>query len=471
MREFDLVVIGSGPAGEKAAVKAAYHGHSVLVIEKNKVVGGAGTNTGTLPSKTLKETSLYYSGFYDKGLFGVDKQLERAAESKDFFFRKNHATEEQNKWIEANFKLHGIELSYGTASFVDEHTIEIDGGEKELVSGKNIIIATGSHPFQPPGIPFDGKCIHDSDTILNIDQIPRSLVIVGAGVIGCEYATIFGVMGCQVKLINSRGEILTFLDHEIRDQLIAQFAEDGIELVLNSRVEDVELLPDWCDNAVQAKLTNGDKIEADMFLYAAGRRGSSGGLNLDALKIETGDRGQILVDEDYRTRVPHIFAVGDVIGFPALASTSMEQGRIAATHALGLETIEKVPAQFPFGIYTIPEMSAYGMTEQEAKQKGVEYRVGRAHYQNMPRGRIMGVDEGMLKLLFEAKTQRIIGVHIFGKIATELVHYGMSLIDNEETLGDIIGRVYNSPTLHELYKYAAYNGLIEGEHGEEKVGY
>lgn len=471
MKEYDLIIIGSGPAGEKAAVKAAYYGKQVAIVEKRGDLGGAGTNTGTLPSKTLKETALYYSGLGDKGLFGVDKELEHAASAQDFFFRKNQVVEEQEEGIEKNFKLHNIEIFQGTGTLKDRHTVTVDGKDACELSGSFILIATGSYPFHPPGIPFDGKFVHDSDSILAINRIPKSMVIVGAGVIGCEYATIFAIMGTKVKLVNSREEILTFLDREICRELMEDMEKAGVEFVLGSRIDGVEILPDEHQYNVHAKLTNGEPIQAEMFLYAAGRSGSSNNMNLEKNGIEVDKRGNIGVDEEYRTAVPNIYAVGDVIGFPALASTSMDQGRVAVTHMFGFHGLEKISDQFPYGIYTIPEVSVFGMTEDEAQEKGVDHVIGRAKYKDMPRGKIMGVKEGLLKMVIERDSRKIVGVHIFGKIATELIHYGMDLVENEATLLDVIGRVYNTPTLHELYKYAAYNALIEGHYMDKPVGH
>ncbi|MGE9293496.1 MAG: Si-specific NAD(P)(+) transhydrogenase [Puniceicoccales bacterium] len=468
---YDLIIIGSGPAGEKAAVKAAYHGLSVAVVEKDPRMGGAGTNTGTLPSKTLKETALYYSGFYEKGLFGVDKALERAASAQDFFFRKDSVIESQEESIEKNFRLHGVESFNGFGSIVDGHTVKVEGTDSCTLKGKFILIATGSYPFHPDGIEFEGKFVHDSDTILTINRIPKSIIIIGAGVIGCEYATIFGVMGSKVYLVNGSDAILTFLDREICKMLQEDMEAKGVEFVFGKRLQGATILPAEHENNVHATMTDGTEIDADMLLYAAGRSGRVKGLGLENVGIEANNRGNIEVDRTYRTSSNSIFAVGDIIGFPALASTSMDQGRVAVTHMFGLHGQEKISDHFPYGIYTIPEVSVFGMTEDEALAKGVPHVIGRALYKDLPRGKIMGVNEGMLKLVVEKHTRMILGVHIFGKIATELIHYGMSLVENRETLAELISRVYNTPTLHELYKYAAYNALIEGHYMDDATGH
>lgn len=471
MKHYDLIVIGSGPAGEKAAVKAAYHGKNVAVVEKESMLGGAGTNTGTLPSKTLKETALYYSGVNEAGLWGVDKELKRAADAEDFFFRKNEVQDNQELGIEKNFLLHNIEVYKGKGTVVSPNRVQVVGEDDALIEADFILIATGSYPFQPEGIPFDGKYVHDSDTILNIKGIPKSLVIVGAGVIGCEYATIFAIMGTKVTLVNSHADILTFLDGEIRDLLVESMKADKIEFVVNQRIDEVTILPEDHEHNVHAKLSDGDPIQAEMFLYAAGRSGSSKGLGLEQLGIEINNRGNITVDKEYRTAVPNIFAVGDVIGFPALASTGMDQGRIAVSHMFGFGDQVQLTPSFPYGIYTIPEVSVYGITEEEAQQQDIKYVVGRARYVDMPRGKIMGVKRGLLKLIVAKDTEQVLGVHIFGKIATELVHYGMALVDNKATIETVVNRVYNMPTLHELYKYAGYNALIEGHYLDAPAGH
>ena len=468
MVEYDLIVIGSGPAGEKAAVKAAYYGYRVALVEKEEMYGGAGTNTGTIPSKTLKETAVYLSGRRDKGVFGIERKLERGVSIKDFFYRKNKVVGIQSGEVRKNLMYHKIDLYRGTARFVDAHTVSVMGAESTDLHGKYIIIATGSYPVHPEGIPFNNVNIHDSDTILNIDFIPKSIVIVGAGVIGCEYATIFANMGSDVTLVNGHAEILPWLDREIAQAMMASMARDGIRFVLENRVENVTPpLPP--QTTVKAFLATGEPIEAEVFLYAAGRAGNTKDLNLAAAGLSVNDRQLISVDSTYRTAVPNIYAVGDVIGFPALASTSMDQGRVAVAHIFGLHDLERIASDFPYGIYTIPEVSCYGMTEERAKKEAIAYFTGRAFYEDMPRGRILGADRGFLKLVVESGTDRVLGVHIFGPIATELIHFGMELIDNKQTLGHIISTIFNCPTIHELYKYAAYNALslrgrTEAEH-------
>jgi NAD(P) transhydrogenase len=458
MKKYELIVIGTGPAGEKAAVKAAYFGHKVAIIEKETLYGGAEVVTGTLPSKTLKETALYFSGKYEKGLYGIDRDLKHEASIDDFMYRKNFVTGAAGKAIEDNLKMHGVDIYRGTASFEDPHTIRISGFKEECIWGDNIIIATGSYPYHPPGIPFDGKRVHDSDTILQIRRFPDSLCMVGAGVIGCEYATIFATMGAKVYLVNDKEQILPFLDQEIAKGLIEQMQESGIEVLFNTSVDSVRLPED--DRApVDVHLKTGEILHVDMYLFAAGRSGNTHSLNCAKAGLKVGKRETMIVDAKYRTNVPHIYAVGDVIGFPALASTSMDQGRVAVAHMFQTQDLQQLPSYFPYGIYTVPEVSMVGMTEEEAISARLDYCVGRARYADMPRGKIMGAKGGFLKLVFNRSDLVIRGVHVIGHIASELIHYGMALVEEKKSLYYVIGRVFNFPSLHDLYKYAAYDGL------------
>ncbi len=451
MQKYDLVVIGSGPGGEKAAVKAAYFGYKVAIIEKEKKFGGSCANTGTLPSKTLKETALYISGKYEKGLYGIERDLTREASVEDFLFRKNFITEASAKEVYDNLVRHKVDIHTGAASFDDVHTLSV--GDKKI-SGDYVIIATGSCPYHPPDIPFDGIKVHDSDTILNIKRFPTSMCIIGAGVIGCEYATIFSTMGTKVFLVNDKKEILPHVDHEISEELVKQMKESGIDILFDTTAELVE-----SNSTVKVTLKNGKLLDVDMYLYAAGRNGNVQGLNLDKIGLKVGKRQQIEVDNHYRTNIPNIFAVGDEIGFPALASTSMDQGRVAVAHIFHTQDLEHLSTTVPYGVYTVPEVSMVGMTEEEARDVPLNYASGKAYYSELPRGRIMGAKSGFLKLIFERSTLLVIGVHIIGNIASELIHYGVMLIKSQRTLYDVIGEVFNYPTLHDLYKMAAYDGL------------
>lgn len=458
MKTYDLIVIGTGPAGEKAAVKAAYFGYKVAIVEKESMFGGAQVVTGTIPSKTLKETALFLSGKYEKGLFGINRDLEHEASVEDFMFRKNYVSDYAAKEIKKNLERHGVDIYLGEASFENPNTLVIKKGEPEQISAKYIIIATGSYPYHPSNIPFDNKRIHDSDSILLIRRFPSSICIVGAGVIGCEYATIFSTIGTKVHLINDKEKILPFIDKEVSLSLLSQMQSEGVEILFNTAVESIQS-PNTEAEMLQVTLNNGKTLNVDMFLFAAGRSGNTKALGLDKIGITLGKRETIAVDSQYRTNLPHIYAVGDVIGFPALASTSMDQGRAAVAHIFKTSDLEHLPAFFPYGIYTIPEISMVGVTEEEAIEQKLNYCVGKAKYADMARGQIMGAKNGFMKLIFSRRNLQIQGVHIIGHIATELIHYGVELVENKQTLYDVIGKVFNFPTLHELYKYAAYDGL------------
>jgi NAD(P) transhydrogenase len=456
LKQYDLIVIGSGPAGEKAAVKAAYFGKKVVVIEAKPELGGAGVNTGTLPSKTLKESALFFSGRYERGVHGVDKKLEQNTTIDHFFYRKKVVQSTVEAEVRQNLAAHHVDIIHGRASFRDAHVVEITTAHGvTAVRGEYILIATGSYPFHPVDIPFDGESIHDSDTILQIKRIPKSLAVVGAGVIGCEYATIFSTMGTKVHLINDRDKVMPFLDTEISADLVEHMKKSGIDIIFNVGLKSVVKSHD----GVAVTLDNGSSINTEMFLFAAGRSGSTSGLNCEAAGVKLGKREVVEVDARFRSSASNIFAVGDVIGFPALAATSMDQGRVAVSQMFGLNDLTSMTKDFPYGIYTVPEVSMVGITEQEAKAKNLDVCVGKASYSDMHRGRIMGVTEGFLKIVFEKHTLRILGVHIIGPLATEIIHYGLTLVQDKKNINSIISQIFNYPTLHDLYKYAAYDGL------------
>ncbi len=458
MQKFELIVIGTGPAGEKAAVKAAYFGHKVAIIEKEKHFGGAEVITGTLPSKTLKETALYLSGKYEKGIYSVDRDLKQTASIQDFMFRKNFVTDSAMKEIRENLLRHGVTIFHGAASFVNAHTIQIKGEKEENIFGDHIIIATGSYPYHPAHLSFDKKRVHDSDSILQINRFPSSICIVGAGVIGCEYATIFSTMGAKVALVNDKTQILSHIDQQVAAALVEQMKWAQIDILFNKSIQSIDV-PSNEKELLRVHLSSGEILEVDMFLFAAGRSGNIKDLQCEKIGLKVGAREQIEVDAHYRTNIAHIYAVGDVIGFPALASTSMDQGRVAVAHIFQTQDLEHLPAHFPYGIYTIPEVSMVGVTEEQAVQGNLNYCTGIARYPDMARGKILGTKSGFLKIVFLREDLQIIGVHIIGHIACELIHYGVMLVEEKKNLHDLIGQVFNFPTLHDLYKYAAYDGL------------
>lgn len=463
MRTYDFIVIGSGPAGEKAAAQAAYFGRTVALIEKEPAPGGACVNTGTIPSKTLRESAIHLSGLKQRGLYGVNVTVDRDISVADFMYHERAVVEKAWELIDENMGRHGVDIYRGMAHFQNPHEIVVEMGTSHVVlQGQKILIATGSSPVHPEGIPFDGRSIYDSDTILNLDRIPKTLAVIGAGVIGCEYASIFAAMGVDVSLIDGRIELLSNIDQEISDVLLRQMRNRlKIQMLLGQEVEEVtpKVVSSGELTSVHLKLKNGRQMDVEKVLYAAGRQSNTATLNLEAAGVLTGKRGIIQVNESYQTNVPHIYAAGDVVGFPALASTSMEQGRIAAVHAFNLEYKTKLASTLPYCIWTIPELAVFGATEEECLAKGIDYEVGRAYYRNNARGQIVGDTGGLLKLVFSPEDRTILGVHIVGESAAELVHVGLMVKQLNGTIDQFIDAVFNYPTLGEMYKYAAYDGL------------
>ena len=454
--QFDVVVIGCGPAGEKGGAQAAYFGKKVAVIERAVAVGGSCINTGTVPSKTLRESALYFSGLKQRGLYGIDYSLKENLTVQDFMHHEREVVEMERQRILKNLELHKIQLIRGQAAFEDSRTVAVAGPEgTRRLRGEVILISTGSKPHRPAEIAFDDVHTFDSDTFLRIERIPKSLAVIGGGVIGCEYASIFKALGVDVTLVDGRDRLLPFLDAEISERLRDRFVGLGMHLWFNERPVKVE------NHASGARLhmKSGKTLEVEAALFAAGRRAAVDGLALEKAGLVINDKGYIAVDENYRTAVPHIYAAGDVIGFPALASTSMEQGRVAVCHALGLKYKQRVASLLPMGIYTIPEISAAGETEESCREKGLDYCVGRARYENNARGHITGDTAGMLKLIFGRQDRKLLGVSMIGESATELIHIGMMVLDNRLTIDEFIEQVFNYPTLSETYKYAAYDGL------------
>ena len=454
---YDLIVIGSGPAGEKGAAQAAYFGKTVALIEREPVLGGACVNTGTVPSKTLRESALHLSGFRQRGFSEAVDVKMKSITIDDFMYRKQLVLEKEWARIEENLRRHNVDHYKGSARFLSPTRVAVTNPSGEqILDGKIVLIATGSSPYRPPTIPFDDDCVCDSDTILQIGKIPASLAVVGAGVIGCEYASIFAALGVEVHLVDARSTLLPHMDREIVRILLGEMQTRlGVTLHLACEVQTIEK----CDGKASLTLRNGTCIVVDNVLYAAGRGGNVGDLNLEAIGVKMGNRGLVLVNENYQTSVPNIYAAGDVIGFPALASTSMEQARVAMVHAFDLKYKTKVAGLLPYGIYTIPELSTIGMTEEECREKSLPYEVGRAHYRNNARGQIIGDTKGMIKLVFDPDSLKILGVHIVGENASELLHIGMMAMQLGGTINAFIDSVFNFPTLSDAYKYAAYDGL------------
>lgn len=454
--KYDLIVIGGGPAGEKGAAKSAQYGKRVALIERESYLGGAGINTGTVPSKTLRETALYFSGLRQRGLYGIDYSLKENLTVKDFMYRERRVVRKERKMIAEHLDEHNISILHGEGSLKDKNTVLVKSSKQEKeISGEVILIATGSSPHHPPEIPFDGELIFDSDTILNMKSIPREMVVVGGGVIGTEYASIFTALGIRVTLIEPKGRIVSFIDSEIGQRLMDQLLKLGIDFIFDDRMASIEARKDH----VRLTLEKGGKKDFDVALIAAGRQSNVEGLGLEQVGVEMGKRGLILVDENYRTNIPNIYAVGDVIGFPALASTSMEQARAAVVNAFDLKYKEKLAPFLPLAVYAIPEISTVGLTEDECKEKNIPYLVGRAYYEENARGQIIGDYSGMIKLVFSPADKKLLGAHIIGEQASELIHIALHVMLNGDPIDEFIDAVYNYPTLSDSYQYAAYDGL------------
>jgi NAD(P) transhydrogenase len=456
-QSYDLVVIGSGPAGEKGAAQAAYFGKRVALVEKAPFLGGAGINTGTVPSKTLRETALYFSGLRQRGLYGIDYSLKEGLTVAEFMHRKQVVTDNERSLVERNLARHGVDLHRGTAALVDARHVKVtspEGGE-EVLATEVILLAPGSSPHRPAGVPFDGEVIHDSDTILDLSHIPRTMAVVGGGVIGCEYASVFTALGAQVTLVEGRDRLLPFVDAELAARLRLQLDCLGLRFLFNREVASIARTAD----GVILGLNDGSWVEADTVLYAAGRQSNVGGLGLEAVGVATGKRGVVLVNERYQTNVPNIYAAGDVIGFPALASVSMEQARVAMVHAFDLKYKESVSPILPLAVYTVPEIAMVGLTEEACVEQGVPYLVGRCGYEHNPRGQIIGDLSGLVKLVLAPEDGRLLGVHLLGEMASELIHLGALALRHGDCVQTFIESVFNYPTLSDCYKYAAYDAL------------
>jgi NAD(P) transhydrogenase len=460
MTDFDLLVIGGGAAGEKGAVQAAWFGKKVALVERAPVLGGAMVNTGTLPSKTLRESALYLSGFRQRGLHGVEMGLTRQATVDDLLYRLEQVVARERQRIAANLARHQVQCFHGEARFVDAHTIAVAGPDGETrLSGKYILIAAGSTPHRPAAFPFEHPHVYDSDEIVRVHTIPRSMVVVGGGVIGCEYACLFAALGAKVTVVESRPSILGFLDAEVVGWLIERMRALGVVFRMPAQVAKCEAPTE----GVALTLDDGTRLETDLVLVCAGREANTGRLNLEAAGLSAGKRGQLEVDARFRTRVPHIAAVGDVIGFPALASTSMEQARVAVVHFFDLKYKTALAPIFPYGLFTIPEVSMVGETEESLSKAQTPYVKGVADLGENARGAMIG-ETGKLKLLFRREDLKLVGVHCLGEGATELVHVGMTAMLSGATAKLFIDACFNYPTLSEAYKYATYDAL--GRHAK-----
>lgn len=455
---YDLIVIGSGPAGRRAAIQTAKLGLEVLVVEKGRRVGGVSVHTGTIPSKTLRETALNLSGWRERGFYGRAYRVKQDITADDLRKRLMITLNHEVEVLEHQFARNTVSTVRGVGRFVDTHRIEVLGDEGETLqfTADKFLLCVGTRPFRPENIPFTENRVIDSDEILDLDRVPRSIAVIGAGVIGVEYATIFSALDVPVTLIEPRDTMLDFIDRELIQDFTHQLRDRGMIMRLNHSVESIDV-PET--GPVTCHMKGGRIARVDMVLFAAGRMGATGSLNLEACGLTTDRRGCLTVNPStFQTDVEHIYAAGDVIGFPSLASTSMEQGRIAACHAFNADP-QKPPEFFPYGIYSVPEISTCGMTEEEVSERGIPYECGIARFRETSRGHIMGLEAGMMKMIFSLKTRRLLGVHIVGEGATELIHIGQAVLNLKGKLDYFVENTFNYPTLAEAYKIAALDAF------------
>ena len=458
---YDMVVIGSGPAGQRAAIQAAKLNKRVAIVERKTVIGGVCINTGTIPSKTLREAALYLSGYRLRGLYGASYAVKQNITMEDLMFRTDNVVRHEIDVTRHQLMRNRVDVLTGDAAFVDPRTMrltDVDGHGTHDVTADRVVLAVGTEATKDAHIAFDGQRIVSSDDVLQLKNLPRTLAVVGAGVIGLEYASIFAALGVRVTLIDKRQRLLPFVDAEIIDTLAYHLRENRVTLRLGEEVAGMEAMTDELGQRVKIHLVSGKQVVTEVALYSVGRTGATASLNLPAAGLATDDRGRMRVDEHYQTSVSHIYAVGDVIGFPSLASTSMEQGRLAACHAFDVEA-HSVPELFPYGIYSIPEISMVGRTEEELTDQGIPYEVGKAQYREIARGQILGDSSGLLKLIFHLDTHALLGVHIIGEGASELVHIGQAVLAFGGSVEYFINTVFNYPTLAECYKTAAFDGI------------
>ena len=455
--KYDLIVIGSGPSGQRAAVAAAKMGKRVVVVESRAVVGGVCINTGTIPSKTMREAVMHLSGYNYRSIYGMNYRVKEKITMADLNFRVQAVIKTEVDVTEAQLGRNGIDVVHGIAHFTSPHEVRVEGPQTDAtLESDRIIVAVGTKPAGSPKVPINGRTIVNSDQILDLEELPRSLIVVGGGVIGVEYTCMFAILGVRVTLIEKRNRLLEFADQEIVEALSYHLRDARVTLRLGEELDFVEELQ---LGTVVANLQSKKRVSGDALLYAVGRQGAVEDLNLAAAGLEADSRGRIAVDEHYRTKVEHIYAVGDVVGFPSLASVSMEQGRIAAARAFDDQAASSNPSFYPYGIYTIPEISFIGKTEEQLTGEDVPYEVGLAYYRETARGQIRGDTTGRLKLIFHRDTRKVLGVHIIGEDAAELVHIGQAVMTLGATIDYFIDTVFNYPTLAECYKVAAFNGL------------
>jgi NAD(P) transhydrogenase len=466
MRHFDCAVIGSGPAGQKAAIQAAKLGKKTVVIEKSNVLGGAGINTGTIPSKALRQAVIHLTGASHRGLFGESYRVKAHITVADLIFVSEQVIRHELDLVLGHFERNDVDLVWGRAQFVSEHLLEIVRPEDaERITADVFVIATGSRPARPDTIPFDNRSVFCSDTLLRLERLPKTMIVVGGGVIGTEYACMMATLGVKVTLVEGRRDVLGFLDREITEAFQYHMRRLGTTLRLGEKVAKIEhVAPAGASGPiVQATLESGKTLQAQTLLYSIGRQGTTAGLQLENVGLVADERERLKVNAHYQTTAPHIYAVGDVIGFPALASTAMEQGRLAVCHAFGEPTCS-IPDLFPYGVYAIPEISMVGKTEDQLTEAGIPYEAGIAQYKELARGQLLGDDIGMLKLLIHQETRQILGVHAIGTNATELIHIGQAVMAFSGTVDYFINNVFNFPTLAEAYKVAALNGVNKLRH-------
>ena len=459
--DYDLFVIGSGPAGQRAAIQAAKLGKRGAVAEMKSVIGGACINTGTIPSKTLREAALHLSGYRERSVYGTSYSFKRSITMADLLYRAEKVIRNEIDVTQHQLQRNHVEMFNARASFIGPHSLSLDlsgnRGRREI-SAEAIIISVGTQAPWTDTVEFDGQRIFNSDDILGLEDLPATIAIIGAGVIGCEYASIFATLGVRVTLIDKRKRLLSFIDYELVNTLVYHMRQNRLTLRLGEAVANVETYQHRTGERVRINLESGKRINTEKALYAAGRMGNTERLNLDEAGLCADERGMLETNDDYQTKIPHIYAVGDVAGFPSLASTGMEQGRHAAAHAFG-EAVKSFPQYIPYGIYTIPEISVVGKNEIELTEAGTAYEVGKATYREIARGQIMGDLTGVLKLLFDIESHKLLGVGIMGEGASELVHIGQTVLSFDGTIEYFIDSVFNYPTLAECYKTAAFDGL------------